>query len=321
MSSQEIEVLVVGAGQAGVAMSEHLNGYGVPHLVAGAAPHRRAVALGAVGFPGRERTRLARPVPRPGVRRPRPRWFRLEGAGRGLLRRLRGEDRGAGPLRRRGDVRAQERRPARLPRGDLGRSHRRALRGGRDRPVPAPGDPGDRPRLRRALDNPLQLLPQSAATARRRRPRGRGRVIRGADRRRAPEVGPAGLPLRRPARPATAKVPRSRLRLVARGSRQVGSRDPSPGRRARHHRGQRRARRTHRRLPRPRRQRHSTRRPGRLLSTTEPCASRRTSATTSRTATPTTCRCSTRPTPISRAMAWISPRSRTLTSWVPTRSA
>ncbi len=33
MSSQEIEVLVVGAGQAGVAMSEHLGGYGVPHLV------------------------------------------------------------------------------------------------------------------------------------------------------------------------------------------------------------------------------------------------------------------------------------------------
>ena len=33
MPSQEIEVLVVGAGQAGVAMSEHLNGYGVPHLV------------------------------------------------------------------------------------------------------------------------------------------------------------------------------------------------------------------------------------------------------------------------------------------------
>lgn len=33
MSSQEIEVLVVGAGQAGVAMSEHLTGYGVSHLV------------------------------------------------------------------------------------------------------------------------------------------------------------------------------------------------------------------------------------------------------------------------------------------------
>ena len=33
MSGQEIEVLVVGAGQAGIAMSEHLSGYGVPHLV------------------------------------------------------------------------------------------------------------------------------------------------------------------------------------------------------------------------------------------------------------------------------------------------
>ena len=33
MSSQETEVLVVGAGQAGVAMSEHLSSYGVPHLV------------------------------------------------------------------------------------------------------------------------------------------------------------------------------------------------------------------------------------------------------------------------------------------------
>jgi len=33
MSSQQIEVLVVGAGQAGVAMSEHLTGHGVPHLV------------------------------------------------------------------------------------------------------------------------------------------------------------------------------------------------------------------------------------------------------------------------------------------------
>ncbi|WOF24028.1 NAD(P)/FAD-dependent oxidoreductase [Microbacterium betulae] len=33
MSSQEIEVVVVGAGQAGVAMSEHLSGHGVPHVV------------------------------------------------------------------------------------------------------------------------------------------------------------------------------------------------------------------------------------------------------------------------------------------------
>jgi putative flavoprotein involved in K+ transport len=33
MSNQEIEVLVIGAGQAGVAMSEHLSDNGVPHLV------------------------------------------------------------------------------------------------------------------------------------------------------------------------------------------------------------------------------------------------------------------------------------------------
>lgn len=33
MTSEEVEVLVVGGGQAGVAMSEHLGGCGVPHLV------------------------------------------------------------------------------------------------------------------------------------------------------------------------------------------------------------------------------------------------------------------------------------------------
>src|SRR6185312_14744559 len=33
MSSHEIEVLVVGGGQAGIAMSEHLGLLGVPHLV------------------------------------------------------------------------------------------------------------------------------------------------------------------------------------------------------------------------------------------------------------------------------------------------
>lgn len=33
MSSEEIEVLVVGAGQAGIAMSEHLGSQGIPHLV------------------------------------------------------------------------------------------------------------------------------------------------------------------------------------------------------------------------------------------------------------------------------------------------
>ena len=93
MPSQEIEVLVVGAGQAGVAMSEHLSGYGVPHLVL--ERHRIAerwrserwdslVANGPAWhdrFPGLEFAGLD------------PDGFAVEGAGRGLLRRLRGEDR------------------------------------------------------------------------------------------------------------------------------------------------------------------------------------------------------------------------------------
>ena len=33
MSSEHVETLVVGGGQAGLAMSEHLSGRGVPHLV------------------------------------------------------------------------------------------------------------------------------------------------------------------------------------------------------------------------------------------------------------------------------------------------
>jgi putative flavoprotein involved in K+ transport len=33
MSIEQVETLVVGAGQAGVAMSEHLSNCGVPHLI------------------------------------------------------------------------------------------------------------------------------------------------------------------------------------------------------------------------------------------------------------------------------------------------
>ncbi len=64
MSSQEIEVLVIGAGQAGVAMSEHLSNNGVPHLVverhriaerwrsgACGTPWSRTGLLGTTAFP------------------------------------------------------------------------------------------------------------------------------------------------------------------------------------------------------------------------------------------------------------------------------
>ena len=288
----------------------------------GTAPHRRAVALGAVGLPGRQRTRLARPVPRPRVRRGRPRWLRLQGAGRGLLRRLRGEDRGADPLRGRGDVGAQERRPARLPRGDLGRNHQRALRRGRDRPVPATGDPGDRSRRRRAPEHSLQLLPQPAAASRRRRPGGRSRVIGGADRRRAPEGGPR----RSTSRSARTTGRRARYRgrdfvwwlgvlgkweaatpplgaehvtiavSGANGGHTVDFRTLAASGITLAGRTVSLRQRNHALRARPRRQHR-------------------------RTATPTTCRCSTRPTPTSSATASISPRSRTLTSSVPTRSA
>ena len=64
MSDQEIEVLVVGAGQAGIAMSEHLSAQRRDAPRPRARPDRRAVALGAVGLPGRQRARLARPIPR-----------------------------------------------------------------------------------------------------------------------------------------------------------------------------------------------------------------------------------------------------------------
>ena len=57
MPVEEVDTLVVGAGQAGVAMSEHLSLCGVPHLVlaslAGPAPglvtNRRAGAAGSWG--------------------------------------------------------------------------------------------------------------------------------------------------------------------------------------------------------------------------------------------------------------------------------
>ena len=226
-----------------------------------AAPHRRAVALGAVGLAGRERTRLARPVPRAGVRRPRPRRLRLEGAGRGLLRRLRGEDRRAHPVRRRGDVGAAERRPAGLPRARRRRESIDArfvvaATGPFQRPVIPPIVPDGAVPLQihsSAYRNPEQL-PEGAVLV-----VGAGSSgvqiadeLRRSGRRVHLSVGPHDRP------------PRSyRGRDFCWWLGVLGMWDaetPPRGRRARHDRGQRRARRAHGRLPRPRRQRHRPRR-------------------------------------------------------------
>lgn len=64
---EKTDTLVVGAGQAGVAMSEHLSRLGVPHCPR-AQPHRRGLAQRTLGFAGGQRPGLARPLPGNGIR-------------------------------------------------------------------------------------------------------------------------------------------------------------------------------------------------------------------------------------------------------------
>ncbi len=67
MADESVEVLVVGAGQAGVAMSEHLTDGGVQHLVLERDRIAEKLADRSLGLAGRERPGLARPVPEPRV--------------------------------------------------------------------------------------------------------------------------------------------------------------------------------------------------------------------------------------------------------------
>lgn len=62
----EIDTLVVGAGQAGVAMSEHLTRLDIPHLVLEKQGIAR-LAQRALGFAGGQRPGLARSVSGDGV--------------------------------------------------------------------------------------------------------------------------------------------------------------------------------------------------------------------------------------------------------------
>ena len=93
---------------------------------------------------------------------------------------------------------------------------------------------------------------------------------------------------RRSPRPSPAALPRPRLLLVARRAQQVGRGGAGARRRARHDRGQRGAWRPHRRLPRPRTPRHHARRVHDLVRRMARSGSRPTSRRTSRRATPTT---------------------------------
>ena len=115
MANEEVEVLVVGGGQAGLAMSEHLSRYGVSHLVverdriAERWRSERWDSLVANGpawhdrFPGLEFADLG------------PDEFASKEQSRRLLRRLRRQDRRADSVRCRGDVGTQERRQGGLP--------------------------------------------------------------------------------------------------------------------------------------------------------------------------------------------------------------
>ena len=264
MSIEEVEVVVVGGGQAGIALSEHLSNAGVPHVILergriaekwrsgrwdslvtnGPAWHDR--------FPGLEfDTAPDAFVPKEQVAD----YFEA------YAKKI------AAPVRCGVEVtlvRKNDGRPGFTVQTSDG-VPRRPLRGRRDRTVPAARRSAGHPRRRRRRAAPLRRLPQPGAAPRGQRPRGRRRVLGRADRRRAPGVGPSGLPLRRPARPAAAPLPRAGQRLVARRPRQVGDVNSSAGRRARDHRGQRREGRPHRRLPRPRRPGHHPRRPDRLV--------------------------------------------------------
>ena len=265
MSGESVEVLVVGAGQAGVAMSEHLGAAGVPHLVL-------------------ERDRIAE-------RWRTGRWDSLVANGPAWHDRFPGlefadidpdafaskdqvaayfeayAEKIAAPIRCGVEVTSVRRNAGRAgfraetSDGVIESNYVVAATG----PFQRAGDPGRRARGCRAAADPLQRLPQPGPATRRRGAGRRRRLIRHADRGRAPALGPARLPLGRPARPAAAAVSRARLLLVAGRARQVGCRNPAGGREARHDRGQRRRRRPHGRLPRPRRSRDDVARPDALV--------------------------------------------------------
>ena len=139
-----IDTLVVGAGQAGVAMSEHLSKLGVPHLVlerdriAERWRTGRWDSLVANGPAWHDR------FPVSNSKSSTPMRFASQRSGCGLFRRLCEEVQRADPHRRGSKEGRAQCRAAGLHRRNVGGHDRGQSRGGRDRTFPAPGDSADR---------------------------------------------------------------------------------------------------------------------------------------------------------------------------------
>ena len=183
MSTEKIDTLIVGGGQAGLAMSEHLSNCGVPHLVlersriAERWRSERWDSLVANGpawhdrFPGMEFSDID------------PDAFARQGECCGLFCRLRGKDRCPHPLRRGGqEVRRNVGRPGfrvETSEGVIEANSVVAATGPFQRPVIPPVVPEDA----RHHANPFQRLSQSRAVARGCGAGGRGGIFGGTDRR------------------------------------------------------------------------------------------------------------------------------------------
>ena len=59
MAVEKVETLIIGGGQAGLAVSRHLGKLGKEHLASRAQAHRRALALRALGLARGQWPRLA----------------------------------------------------------------------------------------------------------------------------------------------------------------------------------------------------------------------------------------------------------------------
>ena len=228
MTNEQIEVLVVGArpGRGGDERAPERQRR--PHLVPRARPDRRALAHDALGLPGRQRTRLARPLPGHGV---------LDVAGDAFATKDQVAayfeayaEKIAAPIRTGVEVTSvtQQRGPPGFPGRDLRGALDAAVRRRGHRPLPAPGHPADRPGVRRRRADPLQRLPQPMQL-----PEGNVLVV---------GAGSSGVQiadeLQRPGARSTSRSGRTtarraatapRLLLVARGAQPLGPETPPAG--------------------------------------------------------------------------------------------